>query len=116
ARMDRNRGAVATALVQTGTLRVGDIIVVGETFGRVRALENELGKRIQSAGPATPAVVLGLSEVPEAGDILRVVADEKAARAMVEARQGELAAKGGEGSGRSTLEDLYRQIQAGQAK
>jgi translation initiation factor IF-2 len=116
ARMDKGRGAVATALVQTGTLRVGDIIVVGETFGRVRALENELGKRIQSAGPATPAVVLGLSEVPEAGDILRVVADEKAARAMVESRRGELAAKGGEGSGRATLEDLYRQIQAGQAK
>jgi translation initiation factor IF-2 len=116
ARMDKGRGAVATALVQTGTLRVGDVIVVGETFGRVRALENELGNRIKSAGPATPAVVLGLSEVPEAGDILRVVADEKAARAMVETRHGELAAKGGEGSGRATLEDLYRQIQAGQAK
>jgi translation initiation factor IF-2 len=116
AQMDKGRGAVATVLVQTGTLRVGDVIVVGETFGRVRALENELGKRIKSAGPATPAVVLGLSEVPEAGDILRVVADEKAARAMVEARHGELAAKGGEGSGRATLEDLYRQIQAGQAK
>jgi translation initiation factor IF-2 len=116
AQMDKGRGAVATVLVQTGTLHVGDVIVVGETFGRVRALENELGKRIKSAGPATPAVVLGLSEVPEAGDILRVVADEKAARAMVEARRGELAAKGGEGSGRATLEDLYRQIQAGQAK
>jgi len=116
ARMDKGRGPVATALVQTGTLRVGDVIVVGETFGRVRALENELGKRIQKAGPATPAVVLGLSEVPQAGDILRVVADEKAARAMVEARQGELAQRGGEGSGRATLEDLYRQIQAGQAK
>jgi translation initiation factor IF-2 len=116
ARMDRNRGPVATALVQTGTLRVGDIIVVGETFGRVRALENEQGKRIPKAGPATAAVVLGLSEVPEAGDILRVVADEKAARAMVEARHAQLVAKGGEGSGRATLEDLYRQIQAGQAK
>jgi len=116
ARMDRSRGPVATALVQTGTLRVGDVIVVGETFGRVRALENEAGKRIQKAGPATAAVVLGLSEVPEAGDILRVVADEKAARAQVEARKTQLAAKGGEGSGRATLEDLYRQIQAGQAK
>src|SRR4029079_151680 len=67
-------------------------------------------------GPATPAVILGLSEVPQAGDILRVVADEKAARAAVEARKAELATKGGEGSGRATLEDLYRQIQAGQAK
>jgi translation initiation factor IF-2 len=116
ARMDKGRGPVATALVQTGTLRVGDVIVVGETFGRVRALENEHGKRVQKAGPATPAVVLGLSEVPEAGDILRVVADEKAARTMVESRSAELAARGGEGAGRATLEDLYRQIQAGQAK
>ncbi len=116
ARMDRGRGAVATALIQTGTLRVGDIIVVGETFGRVRALENDKGKRIQKAGPATAAVVLGLSEVPEAGDILRVVADEKAARTMVETRSAQIAAKSGDGSGRATLEDLYRQIQAGQAK
>ena len=116
ARMDRNRGAVATVLVQTGTLHVGDVIVVGETFGRVKALENEHGKRTPKAGPATAAVVLGLSEVPEAGDILRVVADEKSARTMVEARTALLAARGGEGSGRATLEDLYRQIQAGQAK
>jgi len=116
ARMDKGRGAVATALVQTGTLHVGDVIVVGETFGRVRALENELGKRVTKAGPATPVVVLGLSEVPEAGDILRVVADEKAARTMVESRRAELASKGGDASGRATLEDLYRQIQAGQAK
>jgi len=116
ARMDKSRGAVATALVQTGTLRVGDVIVVGETFGRVRALENEHGKRIPKAGPATAAVVLGLSEVPEAGDILRVVADEREARTLVEARRAQVAAKGGEGSGRATLEDLYKQIQAGQAK
>jgi translation initiation factor IF-2 len=116
ARMDRNRGAVATALVQTGTLRVGDVIVVGETFGRVRALENDKGKRIPKAGPATAALVLGLSEVPEAGDILRVVADEKEARTMVESRTAQLAARGGDGSGRATLEDLYKQIQAGQAK
>jgi translation initiation factor IF-2 len=116
AQLDKNRGAVATALVQTGTLRVGDIIVVGETFGRVRALENDRGKRVKQAGPASAVVVLGLSEVPEAGDILRVVADEKAARTMVEQRKAQAAAKGGDGSGRATLEDLYRQIQAGQAK
>jgi translation initiation factor IF-2 len=116
AQLDKNRGPVATALVQTGTLKVGDIIVVGETFGRVRALENHRGKRVKQAGPASAVVVLGLSEVPEAGDILRVVADEKEARAMVEQRKTEAAAKGGDGSGRATLEDLYRQIQAGQAK
>ncbi len=116
AEMDKSRGAVATALVQTGTLKVGDIIVVGETFGRVRALENDRGKRVKQAGPASAVVVLGLSEVPAAGDILRVVADDKAARALVEERKTQAAAKGGDASGRATLEDLYRQIQAGQAK
>ena len=116
AQLDKGRGAVATALVQTGTLKVGDIIVVGETFGRVRALENDKGKRITAAGPATPAVVLGLSEVPQAGDILRVVADEKEARTTVEQRKIAAASRGDAGSGRATLEDLYRQIQAGQAK
>ena len=116
AQMDKSRGAVATALVQTGTLKVGDTIVVGETFGRVRALENDRGKRVTKAGPASAVVVLGLSEVPAAGDILRVVADEKVARTMVEGRKAETTARGGDGSGRATLEDLYRQIQAGQAK
>ena len=116
ARLDKGRGPVATALVQTGTLKVGDIIVVGETFGRVRALENDKGKRVTKAGPATAVVILGLSDVPQAGDILRVVDDEKEARTMVESRKAATAAKGGEGSGRATLEDLYSQIQAGQAK
>jgi translation initiation factor IF-2 len=116
AELDKGRGPVATALVQTGTLKVGDIIVVGETFGRVRALENDKGKRVTKAGPSSAVVVLGLSEVPAAGDILRVVSDDKEARTMVEARKTATAAKGGEGSGRATLEDLYRQIQAGQAK
>ena len=116
AKLDKGRGPVATALVQTGTLKVGDIIVVGETFGRVRALENDMGKRVTKAGPSSAVVILGLSEVPEAGDILRVVDDEKAARTMVESRKAAAAAKTGEGSGRATLEDLYSQIQAGQAK
>jgi translation initiation factor IF-2 len=116
AQLDKGRGPVATALVQTGTLDVGDIIVVGETFGRVRALENDKGKRVTNAGPSSAVVVLGLSEVPQAGDILRVVRDDKEARAMVEQRKAANAAKGGDGSGRATLEDLYSQIQAGQAK
>ena len=115
AELDKGRGPVATALVQTGTLRVGDVIVVGETYGKVRALENALGKRITKAGPSSPAVVLGLADVPQAGDILRVVADEKTARAMVEERKNASAART-EGSGRATLEDLYAQIQAGQTK
>ena len=116
AELDKGRGPVATVLVQTGTLKVGDIIVVGETFGRVRALENDKGKRVTKAGPSSAVVVLGLAEVPAAGDILRVVHDDKEARTMVEARKAANAAKGGEGSGRATLEDLYSQIQAGQAK
>ena len=116
AELDKGRGPVATALVQTGTLKVGDIIVVGETFGRVRALENDKGKRVTKAGPSSAVVVLGLSDVPAAGDILRVVSDDKEARAMVEGRKAATLAKGGEGSGRATLEDLYSQIQAGQAK
>jgi len=115
AELDKGRGPVATALVQTGTLRVGDVIVVGETYGKVRALENELGKRITKAGPSSPAVVLGLADVPQAGDILRVVADEKVARTMVEERKAASAAST-EGRGRATLEDLYAQIQAGQTK
>jgi translation initiation factor IF-2 len=115
AELDKGRGPVATALVSTGTLRVGDVIVVGETYGKVRALENGLGKRITKAGPSSPAVVLGLAEVPQAGDILRVVPDEKTARAMVEERRAATASRS-EGAGKTTLEDLYAQIQAGQTK
>ncbi len=115
AQLDKGRGPVATVIVQTGTLRVGDIVVAGQTFGRVRALENANGKRIPKAGPATAAVVLGLADVPEAGDILQVVPDEKTARAIVEERRA-AAARTGESPTRATLEDLYRQFQSGQAK
>ncbi|MEP7360087.1 MAG: translation initiation factor IF-2 [Chloroflexota bacterium] len=113
AELDKGRGAVATVLVQTGTLKVGDVVVVGDTYGRVRALENSRGERITKAGPSSPAVILGLGEVPAAGDILRVVPDEKTARSMIEARRSGTAP---EQTGRATLEDLYRQIQAGQTK
>ena len=116
AQLDKGRGPVASAIVQTGTLRVGDVVVVGSTFGKVRALENAAGKRVSRVGPASAAVVLGLADVPEAGDILRVVADEKVARTMVEQRKAAQAAREGAGQGRATLEDLYKQIQAGQAK
>jgi translation initiation factor IF-2 len=116
ARLDKGRGPVATLIVQTGTLRVGDAVVAGNTFGKIKALENSAGKRIPKAGPASAAVVLGLSDVPEAGDILRVVPDVMIARAQVEQRKNAAAAQAGAGSGRATLEDLYRQIQAGQAK
>ncbi|MBA2254701.1 MAG: translation initiation factor IF-2 [Chloroflexi bacterium] len=114
AELDKGRGAVATVLVQTGTLKVGDTIVVGDTYGRVRALENGKGERVAKAGPSSAVVLLGLGEVPSAGDILRVVGDEKIARQMIEVRRATSAARP-EG-GRATLEDLYRQIQAGATK
>jgi translation initiation factor IF-2 len=113
AEMDKSRGPIATVLVQTGTLKVGDIVVVGDTYGRVRALQNSRGVRISKAGPSSPAVILGLSEVAAAGDVLRVVPDEKTARQMIELRH---AGAMPEQAGRATLEDLYRQIQAGQTK
>jgi translation initiation factor IF-2 len=116
AQLSKGRGAVATAVVQTGTLRVGDVIVAGETWGKVRALETASGKRLPKVGPASAVVVLGLQDVPEAGDVLRVVVDEKTARALTETRRADTAAKGGDGSGRATLEDLFRQVQTGQAK
>ena len=115
AELDKGRGAVATILVQTGTLRVGDIVVVGDTYGRVRALENGAGQRVAKAGPASAVVLLGLAEVPAAGDVLRAVPDEKTARGMIDVRKAAVSARP-EGSGRATLEDLYRQIQAGQTK
>jgi len=116
ARLDKGRGAVATIIVQTGTLRVGDSVVAGNTYGKIKALENSSGKRIPKAGPTTAAVILGLSDVPEAGDILRVVPDVMTARNQVEARKNAATLQAGAGSSRATLEDLYKQIQAGQAK
>jgi len=116
ARLDKGRGPVATLIVQTGTLHVGDVVVAGTTFGKIKALETAAGKRISKTGPATAAVILGLSDVPEAGDVLRVVPDVMLARTQVEQRKNAAAAQAGAGSGRATLEDLYRQIQAGQAK
>jgi translation initiation factor IF-2 len=115
AELDKGRGPVATALIQTGTLRVGDAVVVGQTWGKIKALEDERGKRVAEAGPSSAVVVLGIDDVPQAGDVLEVVEDERKARAIAEKRRNEASAKE-TGSGRATLEDLYRQIQAGQAK
>ena len=115
AELDKGRGPVATVLVQTGTLRVGDTVVVGDAYGRVRAMENSKGERVSKAGPSSAVVLLGLGTVPAAGDVLRVVPDEKTARTMVEQRRAQAAGRA-DGTGRATLEDLYRQIQAGQTK
>lgn len=113
-KVEKGRGSVATILVQTGTLRVGDIVAVGRTHGRVRALQNAAGKRVKSAEPATAVEIIGLADLPEAGDILRVVGDEKAARDMAEATAQ--AAGGGDGKAAFTLEDISAQIQASEVK
>jgi translation initiation factor IF-2 len=87
AKLDRGRGPVATVLVQEGTLRVGDAVVVGEVYGKVRAMTDDRGRRLQEAGPSTPVEVVGLSDVPTAGDLLEVVADERRAKAIAEERR-----------------------------
>jgi translation initiation factor IF-2 len=112
--VEKGRGNVATVLVQTGTLRIGDIVTVGRTWGRVRALQNAAGKRVKLAEPATAVEIIGLQGLPEAGDTLRVVADEKAARDAAEA--AERAASGADGRGAFTLEDISAQIQASEVK
>ena len=117
AQLDRGRGPVATVLVQTGTLRVGDAFVVGTTAGRVRALVDDKGRRIKRAGPAAPVEVLGLEQIPEAGDTFLVVADEKrgreiADRRRIRQRERELkAVRRG-----TTLEDLFREAKEGEKK
>ena len=110
----KGRGNVATVLVQTGTLKIGDVVTVGRTFGRVRALQNAAGKRVKAAEPATAVEIIGLSDLPEAGDILRVVPDEKTARDMAEAI--EQATSAGDGKTAFTLEDISAQIQASEVK
>ena len=114
-RLDRGRGPVATALVQSGTLRDGDAVVVGSHSGRVRAMFSDRGKKVTSAGPSDPVEVLGLSGVPTAGDTFLVVADERKARQIATVRTERDRLKG-KGVARVTLEDLHKQIQAGEVK
>ncbi|GMU50860.1 MAG: hypothetical protein AMXMBFR33_00060 [Candidatus Xenobia bacterium] len=114
--LDKGLGPVATVLVQNGTLRVGDTVVVGNTWGRVRSLLNENGEKIRRAGPAIPAEIIGLTDVPDAGDFLQVVDDEKMAKQVSEARtQKSRHARIHSGS-RTTLDDLFAGISAGEVK
>jgi translation initiation factor IF-2 len=116
AELDKGRGAVASLLVQNGTLKVGDPIVVGNTFGRVRAMVSDLGKRIKKAGPSTPVEITGLSNVPQAGDRFVVFEDEKTARQIGELRQQkQLEERRGEQS-KVSLEDLFEKIKQGDIK
>ncbi len=115
AHLDKGRGPVATVLVQTGTLERGDLIVAGTTFGKVRAMTDDKGKPVGRAEPSRPVQILGLPEVPEAGDVLRVVADEKSAKAMAERNARERAgAIGGERP--ATLDEMFEQVKEGGAK
>ncbi|WP_300262039.1 translation initiation factor IF-2 [Clostridium sp.] len=116
AKLDKGRGSVATLLVQNGTLHMGDSIIVGSTYGRIRAMFDDSGKKIKSAGPSIPVEVLGLSEVPAAGDRFTVVKDEKTARNMAEARKEKIRQESFATSHRVSLEDLYSQIKEGSVK
>lgn len=116
AKLDKGRGSVATLLIQNGTLHVGDSILVGSTYGRIRAMFDDKGKSIKSAGPSIPVEILGLSEVPSAGDRFTVVKDEKTARNMAEARKEKIKNESFHSANRVSLEDLYSQIQEGTVK
>lgn len=116
AKLDKGRGPVASLLVQNGTLNVGDSILVGSTYGRIRAMLDDKGNRIKSAGPSIPVEILGLSDVPAAGDRFNVVKDEKTARNMADARKDKIKEDHFRSSNRVSLEDLYSQIQEGKVK
>lgn len=116
AKLDKGRGPVATLLVQNGTLHVGDSILVGTTYGRIRAMFDDKGKKIKSAGPSIPVEVLGLSEVPSGGDKFHVTKDEKTARDMADKRKEKQRADHMQSSNKVSLEDLYSQIQEGKVK
>lgn len=115
ARLDKNRGPVATLLVQRGTLRIGDAILSGSTFGHVRSMVNDKGRKIKEAGPSMPVEIFGLSEVPVAGDVFYVVTDEKTAKQLAERRKEEAHQKQ-IGRPKITLDDLFNQIQQGHVK
>ena len=116
AELDKGRGSVATLLVQTGTLHVGDPIVVGNTFGRVRAMVNDIGRRVKTAGPSTPVEITGLNDVPNAGDQFLVFKDEKTARQVGEARASKQLDEQRSDKAKLSLDDLFEQIKQGDVK
>jgi translation initiation factor IF-2 len=114
--MDHSRGVLTTLLVQNGTLRQGDVCLIGETYGRVRAMLDDKGKRLQQATPSTPVVVMGLPSVPTAGDIFQIIQDERTARGIANKRAAERAEREAEPMPRLSLEDLFARFQAGEIK
>lgn len=113
AKLDKGRGPVATLLVQKGTLHAGDIVVVGSAFGRVRKMVDDHGREIKSAGPSSPVEIIGLNDVPEAGDVFKVFENEKKARQIAEARLQNKIDHERNASSALTLDDLARQIEEG---
>ena len=116
ARLDKGRGPVATLLVQNGTLKQGDVIIAGTAVGRVRAMTDARGQKLTEAGPSVPVEIIGMGEVPGAGDDFHAVADERMARELVEQRKHEQKSSINNSVGKVTLEDLFSQIQAGEMK
>lgn len=116
AQLDKNKGPVATLLVQRGVLKVGDAILTGTTFGRIRSMVNDKGRKIKEAGPSVPVEISGLSEVPEAGEIFYAVTDEKVAKQLVERRKEKIREKNIRGRAKISLEDLFSQIKEGTVK
>ena len=110
AEMDKSRGPMATMLIQTGTLKVGDTVVVGSTWGRVRAMFNDVGKRVRKAEPSLPVAILGLDSLPQVGETLNAVASEHQARALIQKNQQEMAPRA------VSLDNLFDQISAGEVK
>ena len=115
-RLDKARGPVATVLIKNGTLNVGDMVIAGTAFGRVRAMVNDRGERVTQAFPSDPVEVVGFGEVPEAGDIMSAVDDDRLSRQVAEERRDKLRAALIKSQQKTTLDDLFSQIQAGQSR
>ena len=116
ARLDKTKGAIATMLVQRGTLDVGDTIVVGSSIGRIRAMRDDKGKTVKSAGPSTPVEIMGLTEVPEAGDTFYEVKNEKMAKHLIEKRKNQAREKAINSTTKVTLDNLFSQMEQGNLK
>ncbi|HNO65296.1 MAG TPA: translation initiation factor IF-2 [Tepidiformaceae bacterium] len=116
AELDPSRGPVATILVQAGTLHQSDAVVVGETSGKIKAMFDDKGARVKTAGPSTPVIIMGLESVPEAGERIRAVADERLARQIVESRRREREAEEQTDHARVNLDTLFNEISAGKLK
>ena len=116
ARLDKTKGAIATMLVQRGTLDVGDTIVVGSSIGRIRAMRDDKGKTVKSAGPSTPGEIMGLTEVPEAGDTFYEVKNEKMAKHLIEKRKNQAREKAINSATKVTLDNLFSQMEQGNLK